>query len=342
MARVAPPSPPVTGPARPGRAWPLHLSGDRHGPAAKAFCTELAISSSAVRALSRMFVRRTNPWNIPGYRVSVTGTPASRSRAAYASPSSQSGSYSAVMTRAGGRPARLDARSGDAYGLSPLGLAREVVVPEPSHPLAREDVAGRVLPVGPRVEIVVGDGVDQHLQGQPRPLAVARDQRHHGGEVAARAVASHRDAAPVDPEPLGVGHDPEKGGVRVLDRDGVLRFGSEPVVHAQHGAPGRVRDGPAQPVVGVEVADHPSPAVVVDERGMRPGAARRVRAHGDLAARHGHAVVDHRGDVREGPQRRGAGADRLAASAGVDSSTGFRLSAAIVSMTRWAWGSSGM
>ena len=50
--------------------------------AAKALRREPATSSSAARALSRIRVIRKKPWNMPEYRVSVTGTPASRSRAA--------------------------------------------------------------------------------------------------------------------------------------------------------------------------------------------------------------------------------------------------------------------
>jgi hypothetical protein len=42
------------------------------------------------------------PWIMPLYRVHNTATPASRNRVAYASPSSRSGSNSAVITRAGG------------------------------------------------------------------------------------------------------------------------------------------------------------------------------------------------------------------------------------------------
>src|SRR6266516_3165372 len=47
------------------------------------------------------------------------GTPTAASRVAYASPSSRSGSYSAVITVAGGSPVRSAARSGDASGFAP-------------------------------------------------------------------------------------------------------------------------------------------------------------------------------------------------------------------------------
>jgi len=89
------------------------------GGYAKAFLSAPAISSSAALAFPCRRVIRMKPWKIPSYRVSVTGTPASRRRAAYASPSSRSGSHPAVITSAGGRPARLGASSGEAYGSFP-------------------------------------------------------------------------------------------------------------------------------------------------------------------------------------------------------------------------------
>jgi hypothetical protein len=56
---------------------------------------------------------------------SAVDMPAARSRSAYRSPSSRSGLYSAVITRAGGRPARSGARSGAARGLAaPRGSFR--------------------------------------------------------------------------------------------------------------------------------------------------------------------------------------------------------------------------
>jgi hypothetical protein len=52
--------------------------------------------------------------DLPLYCVHTTVTPASRNRAAYASPSSRNGSYPAVITRAGGNPRKSCAHSGDA------------------------------------------------------------------------------------------------------------------------------------------------------------------------------------------------------------------------------------
>ena len=56
-----------------------------------------------------------------------TGTPAAWSSPAYCSASSRSGSYSAVITVAGGSPDRSRARSGEASGFEPSSwLARYI------------------------------------------------------------------------------------------------------------------------------------------------------------------------------------------------------------------------
>ena len=60
-------------------------------------------------------VIREEPWNVPGYRCSSTGTPAWTSRRAYSMPSSRSGSNSHTATYDGGSPVRKSAaRAGAA------------------------------------------------------------------------------------------------------------------------------------------------------------------------------------------------------------------------------------
>ena len=48
----------------------------------------------------------------------------------------------------------------------------------------------------------IGRGIDQHLAGEFRAIAVARRKRHHGGEIAAGAVAADRQSRGVDAELL--------------------------------------------------------------------------------------------------------------------------------------------
>ena len=159
---------------------------------------------------------------------------------------------------------------------------------------------------------MVGDRVDQHLEQDPRPVAIAGQQRHHRGQVAARAVAADRDARRIEPEARGVGRHPQQSRVGVLDRRRVLELGREPVVHRRDRAAGRVDDGPADAVVGVEVADHPAAAVVEDQHRMRADAGGLVHAHRDLAAGDRHAMIGHRGHLLERAERGGARAHGLA------------------------------
>src|SRR5207248_4350990 len=49
------------------------------------------------------------PWTMPSYRLARASTPPCCKASAYASPSSRSGSYSAVITSAGGRLVRSGA-----------------------------------------------------------------------------------------------------------------------------------------------------------------------------------------------------------------------------------------
>ena len=56
----------------------------------------------------------------------VSCTPASANLRAYSSPSSLSGSNSAVITRAGGRPVRSSASNGEAYGTPAIGRIRQI------------------------------------------------------------------------------------------------------------------------------------------------------------------------------------------------------------------------
>ena len=63
--------------------------------------------------------------------------------------------------------------------------------------------------------------------------------------------------------------DPLRGGVALLDRDGVARFGRAVVLDEDDrgaGADGKLAD---EPVVRVGVAEHPAAAVHVEDRGQR-------------------------------------------------------------------------
>ena len=108
---------------------------------------------------------------------------------------------------------------------------------------------------------------------------IALGDRRHGGEVAAGAVAAHRDALGVDAERGRVRAHPAQRREAVVDggRKAVLR--RQPVVHRDDDATGAQRQLPARHVVGVEVADRPAAAVVVDQHRQRFIRLRAHRAH---------------------------------------------------------------
>ena len=76
----------------------------------------------------------------------------------------------------------------------------------------------------------VGGGIDQHLAGEFWAVAVARGQRHHGGEIAAGAVAADQQVRGVDAELFGVGGNPFRGGDGVIGGGGEFVLGREAVI----------------------------------------------------------------------------------------------------------------
>jgi hypothetical protein len=71
-----------------------------------------------------------------------------------------------------------------------VGGAVEIVVAEPFDDGMREKNAGLGLAVRGMLHRKVGGGIDQHLAGELWAVAVARGQRHDGGEIAPGAIAA--------------------------------------------------------------------------------------------------------------------------------------------------------
>ena len=90
------------------------LSAQAASPARSAAVT----SSIAARDARPTLTVLQKPCTRPAWRRTVTGTPASRNRAAYSSPSSRNTSNPATATCAGGRPPRSSASRGDTRGSS--------------------------------------------------------------------------------------------------------------------------------------------------------------------------------------------------------------------------------
>jgi hypothetical protein len=137
-------------------------------------------------------------------------------------------------------------------------------------------------------------------------LHLARVQRRHGRQVAARAVTAQRDPPRVDLQLLGVRDRVLEGGLRVVRRGRERVLGREPVVRRQHPHPALDGQVPAQVVVAVQVTADPAATVVEDQqRRARGQPGRFVEPRADAVQRqrpHRHAADD-----RTAHQRAGAG-----------------------------------
>jgi hypothetical protein len=170
--------------------------------------------------------------------------------------------------------------------------------------LGRQQIAVAVLGVRRMAAPHVGRRIDQQLVRDRQGAAVARRDRYDRREVAAGAVAANREPRRVDAELARLPVHPCRRGDAVVDRSGKAVLGTHPVVDRDDDRTGAVAELAAEDVVGVEVADRPAAAVVVDERGQRArlrrrsaGAERPVDAQRNRAVRAFAARVDHGADV---------------------------------------------
>ena len=154
----------------------------------------------------------------------------------------------------------------------------QVVVHEPVHGRRRQQIALAIGVVAGRVGVHEGGRVDEQLKGG-RLGTVTRTQTHRCGQIAASAVTTHGHPSRIDVQAGGVVHHPVKRmqGIVVGGRERVL--GGQTVVHRKHGATAGITQLAAQHIVGVDVANHPTTAVVVDQG----------RQH--LFGRHAHGPV---------------------------------------------------
>ena len=100
--------------------------------------------------------------------------------------------------------------------------------------------------------------VNEQLERELRAALFACHQGDNGRKVATRAVPTNRKALRIDAELRGVIGDIAGCCVRVLDSSGEGMFGSEPVVHSNHGAAGLVGERAAFAIVRVETCQSPS------------------------------------------------------------------------------------
>lgn len=166
----------------------------------------------------------------------------------------------------GGEVGEAGGEEGRGVGVEAVGGGRDVLIPVPLHGCAGEHAAFGVFEVGWGVEVGVGGGIEEELEGERRAAAIEEAAGDDGGEGGARAVAADGEAGGVDAEGRGVGGDPEGGGLGVFDGGGEGIFGGESIIDGGDGDSGGVGDGAAEVVVGGEAADDPAAAVEIDER----------------------------------------------------------------------------
>ena len=168
-----------------------------------------------------------------------------------------------------------------------VGGAVQIMVAEPFDHGVRQQDAGLGLAVRGMLHRKIGGGIDQHLAGEFWAVAVARGQRHHGGEIAAGAVAADQQVRGVDAELFGVGGNPFRGGDGVVGGGGEFVFRREAVVDGDHDQLALMGQLLADHFMGIEIADHPAAAVkehqawrkaVVLAQRLRGVDARRDRA----------------------------------------------------------------
>jgi hypothetical protein len=170
------------------------------------------------------------------------------------------------------------------FGVCPVA-GRNMMVPEPLHVRRRDQIVALAEPViGGAVEIGREHRVEQYLQVDRGAAAIARAQGQRRGEIAARAVAHHRDR-PV----VGTGL---QGGPGVVERLGKAMFGGQPIIDADHLRAAFVCKLAADRIETGERAEHPAAAMEVQDAPMRavPG---DIVAHGDGAIRAIQGRVAH-------------------------------------------------
>ena len=234
----------------------------RQAPARSAAAT----SSIASRETSVTAIQRQKPCTVPSKRRAWTGTPASRERGGVglclvAQRVAVGGQH--VGGREAGEVGRAQRRG---VGMEAVG-AVEVQPPVALHGRGGEPVALAELAVGGRVDARVADGVDQRLH--PQLDLAEQAPGGHGGEVAARAVARHREPRGVAAELARMLGQPAQRAERVVERGGERVLGGEAVVDGDHDRARGVGQRAADGVEGVDVADHPAAAVQVGDHRQR-------------------------------------------------------------------------
>ena len=177
----------------------------------------------------------------------------------------------------------------------------EIVIAEPDHRRRRQRQHIGARDVALRAHREIHHRVDQQLEPQRRPALVACHQRHDGRQIAARAVAADAEPRWINFQTGRVCGNPDKRCERIIDRGRKPVLRRQPVVDRNHARTTAVGKLPAERIVGIEIADHPAAAVVVDQRGqhgVRRHPHRPVEPQRDRTSRSRRHQVTHLGHLR--------------------------------------------
>lgn len=178
----------------------------------------------------------------------------------------------------GGQSAQILCAQRRGMGMRAVGRGLQVMSPEPLHAAAREFVAVGILPVRAGLEVVIHDRYRQDLADNARRSPVARNRCSDR-----RKVAAGGEARGIPADGGGIGGDPPRGRIGVLDGRGKIVLGRVAIVDRGDEAARGIGDGPAVKIRGLQVSHHPPATVKEDQHGPWSLSVRRVDPDRDVA-----------------------------------------------------------
>src|SRR3954463_7406075 len=109
-------------------------------------------------------------------------------------------------------------------------MIRKILIPEPLHSSFSKPGAVAELLIRAALKIRVGSGIEKELARNSRPVSFVGNKAQSSGQIAARAVASHRKANCIDIEGMSMLCDVERGRVRLFNRYRVTMFGGTVII----------------------------------------------------------------------------------------------------------------
>lgn len=203
-----------------------------------------------------------------------------------------------------------------SVGVRAVHLASEVVVPEPAHVGLGQQWSIAVLRVRIGVEGVVGNRIEEELVGDVRYILVFMripvfvrifvlcSQCRHSGQISTCAGSTNCDLLWVAAERARVLGDPLDGRVGVVHGGRKRIFWRESVIHGDHDALPAAGQSAADAADGVQRAEDPPAAVVVDQNWRWPVWVVVVDSHWNLSFGTRNREVADELDFRGVPTRK--------------------------------------